>query len=127
MPGPFMIGSKYKCSLDGLVIASGSVTINDEGSTSDVKITTEGAMGGPVEGKSTIDINTPVFSASPLDVLHVQQKLAATAGLFVLVDLVNGTTKSAWVLTGKKTTKFDPEKAGEVDWTLNVLGEIIEA
>ncbi len=126
MPGPFVVGSKFKCFLNGLEIVSGAVKISRKG-VSDVKATTAGPVGGAMTGKTTITINMPIFSASPLEVADVAQALTSTPGLFNLVDLVNGTTRSANVMISDEDTSFDPEKLGEQDWTLNVLGEIIKA
>ena len=121
----FVISSKYKVFLSGLPIIAGTVRIRTSGSA-DQKATTDGVFVGATQSKTTIDIHTPVFAASPLDVQSVAQKLVATTGVLSIVDLVNGSTRTAYVMINDEDESWDPEKSAEQDWSLVVAGEIIK-
>ena len=122
----FVIGTKAKAFLDGLEIISGAIKLSTKGAAAD-KTTFQGVMGGPAIATHEVTINTPVFAASPLDVLALAQKLTSVTGILTIVDGVNGTTRTMNVMVSDKDESFDPEKAAEQDWPLKVFGEPLVA
>ena len=126
MAGIFVIGSKFKVFVDGIAVVAGTAKVNTRGA-SEQKLTTEGVFLAATTAMTTVDLNEPVFSASPIEIVELAQKLTATSGVLTLVDLVNGTTRSFTVMINDKSESWDSAKAAECDWTFNVGGEPIKA
>jgi hypothetical protein len=115
MPGPFVVGGPIQAFVNGVKLISGIITFTNTGGANGM-VTFDGEVFAPGVQTHRCSIKTPVFDASPMDVVKLAWEITATPGLLNIVDGVNGKTYNTNLYPNDDTTTWDPEKAAEQDW-----------
>lgn len=118
MAKEFVVGSGCTCFIGPLRMLQGKLKLSRKG-MSDSMVLDGVTVLAPTTGKTTLQIDSAIFAATPIDVMELDQMLRAEPTLVTISDKVNGTGRTMYAMLADDDEGFDEEKAGTYSVTLN--------